>query len=106
MNQMARFTATPHTDALIDLALSEDIGCGDATGDALIPFGAIAEMNLVAREALVLCGQPVVDRIIQRFGPFVEVEWAGADGQALQSGERIAELRALLSSCSFLREPC
>ena len=103
MNQKARFTATPHTDALIDLALSEDIGCGDATGDALIPFGAIAEMNLVARETLVLCGQPVVDRVIQRFGPtFVEVEWAGTDGQVLQSGERIATLRGLLSELLIL----
>ena len=69
MTTKIRFTPSPQLDALIDLALAEDIGCGDATGDALIPMGVTARMEFIAREALVLCGQPVVERVLHRYGP-------------------------------------
>jgi nicotinate-nucleotide pyrophosphorylase (carboxylating) len=103
MSQTARFTPTPQVDTLIDLALSEDIGCGDATSDALIPIGALAKMSLVCREDIVLCGVPVVMRVIQRFGPMhVHVDWAAEDGQRLVAGSIIGTMRGLLSEMLIL----
>jgi len=103
MSQVVRFTPTPQVDTLIDLALSEDIGCGDATSDALIPIGATAKMELQCREELVLCGRPLVMRVIQRFGPtHVQVDWAAEDGQKLAPGTVIGTMRGLLSEMLIL----
>ncbi len=100
---MIRFTPSPLIDALIDIALSEDIGCGDATADALIPIGAAATMNIVAREPLVLCGQPIVERIIARFGPrHVELKWSCDEGAPLQAGGEVAVLRGELAELLVL----
>ncbi len=42
------------------VALAEDIGSGDLTA-ALVAADEIVGATIVAREALVLCGQPWVD---------------------------------------------
>lgn len=103
MSALIRFTPTPQLDALIDLALSEDIGCGDATGDALIPLGATAKMEIVAREALVLCGQPVLERVLHRYGPMsLRFEWSVEEGQHVSAGRRMAVLHGLLSEMLLL----
>ncbi len=100
---MIRFTPNPLVDTLIDLALAEDIGCGDATGDALIPPDARARMTLVAREALVLCGVPVVERVIARFGATsVEIQWTSREGERLSAGAEIGQLHGLLSELLVL----
>ena len=100
---MIRFTPTPHVDTLIDLALAEDIGCGDATADALIPIGQMATMNLVARENIVVCGQPIVDRVLMRFGPLaMNIEWNEADGAEVDAGTVLARVSGLLSEMLIL----
>ena len=100
---MIRFTPNPLVDSLIDLALAEDIGCGDATADALIPPEARARMTLIAREALVLCGRPVVERVIGRFGATsIEVNWRCAEGETVAAGTEIGQLTGLLSELLVL----
>ena len=103
MDTSIRFTPTPQLDALIDLALAEDIGCGDATGDALIPLGTTARMELVARESLVLCGQPVVERVLHRYGPLsLRINWLSEEGQHVSAGTRIGLVQGLLSEMLLL----
>ena len=70
MTTKIRFTPSPQLDALIDLALAEDIGCGDATGDALIPMGVTARMEFIAREALVLAVSPLSREFSTDMDPF------------------------------------
>ncbi|MEE2789627.1 MAG: carboxylating nicotinate-nucleotide diphosphorylase [Myxococcota bacterium] len=95
---MTRFTPTPHLDTLIDLALSEDIGCGDATVDALIPMGTTAQMTLVAREQLILCGRPIVDRVIERYRPLsLRFDWDRHDGELIAAGDTLCRVSGLLS---------
>lgn len=96
MSDLPEFTPTPHLDILIDLALAEDLGCGDPTG-ALIAADAQAEMVIEARESLVFCGAPVVERVLWRFGPGApSVVWGVAEGARVEAGAVIGRLRGRL----------
>lgn len=100
---MISLTPTPHLDALLDLALAEDLGIGDATADTLIPPERTARMALIAREALVLCGVPVVERLLWRFGPGAPaIEWHAADGDAVDAGTVVGHLSGPLRTLLVL----
>ena len=82
---------TPHLDALIDLALAEDLGQGDVTTEITVAPAARGQAELEARQALVLCGRPVVERVLQRFGPGAPaVVWQFDDGMRLEAGAVVA----------------
>src|SRR5437867_2533805 len=70
---------TPGMDTLLALALEEDLGRGDATTAATVPPGTLASGVILAKEALVLCGMPVVERVFARVSPAVEVSPCAAD---------------------------
>ena len=98
---MHAFTPTPHLDALLDLTLAEDLGTGDATA-ALVPAHTHARAEIQAREVLVLCGAPVVERLLWRFGPGAPaVHWLCADGERVTKdtvvGHLEGDLRAMLT---------
>jgi nicotinate-nucleotide pyrophosphorylase (carboxylating) len=84
---------TPAVETLIALALEEDLGRGDVTSAALIDPEVLAEADLVAREALVLAGLPVLEAVFRRVDPAVVVQPRSADGQAVAAGAVIASLR-------------
>ncbi len=70
----------PNLDALIAVALAEDLRTGDVTSEALIPADATGRARIEARHRLVLCGQPLVQRLLERWGPGVEVSWCAEEG--------------------------
>jgi nicotinate-nucleotide pyrophosphorylase (carboxylating) len=95
----------PHVTALIDLALREDVGAGDRTSEALVPPGSPVRGRLRAKEPLIVCGLPLLERVFQKLGEtrvFVDAKEgarAGAgqvlatidgDARALLAGERVA----------------
>lgn len=91
----------PSIDALIDLALAEDVGLGDVTSDALLPPDQRGLAVLEARERVVFCGRPVIDRLLQRWsGERVGATWAVEDGARVEAGDVLVRLegsvRALL----------
>jgi nicotinate-nucleotide pyrophosphorylase (carboxylating) len=103
---MTVFTPTPHVDALIELALAEDIGCGDVTGEALIPAMATAEMVLLAKSDMLFCGAPIVDRLLWRYGPMAPtVKWAANEGDRVEAGTVLARLRGLLQHMLIVERP-
>jgi nicotinate-nucleotide pyrophosphorylase (carboxylating) len=55
-------------DALLKTALMEDIGAGDITSDLVIPEHAESEMVFAAREPLVVCGLPILQRLFELGG--------------------------------------
>jgi len=82
---------TPHLDALIDLALAEDIGQGDVTSELTVPAGTRGIAVLEARQRLVLCGRPVVERLLARFGPSAPAaRFAAEDGAVVEAGRPVA----------------
>lgn len=103
---MPNFTPTPHVDLLLDLALAEDIGCGDATSDALIPIEAHGRLGLVAREPLILCGIPVVERLLWRYGPIAPtVAWRAKDGDVLAAGTVFGVMQGRMHDLLIIERP-
>ena len=95
----------PHVAALIDLALAEDLGAGDRTSEALVPAFARARGRLRAKQALVVCGLPLLERVFRRLGdvrgsaeadegalaaPLQVLATLEGPARALLAGERVA----------------
>jgi len=81
----------PHVGALLDLALAEDLGRGDRTSEALIPADARARGRVRAKQALVVCGLPLLELLFRRIGP-VTVALAAAEGTRAVPGQVLATL--------------
>jgi len=91
-------------EALIRLALEEDVGSGDLTTDAIVPPDAAGSAVILAKQRLVLCGHAAAAAVFDAFGAtytplraegeHVErgVEVARVDGplRGLLTGERVA----------------
>lgn len=102
---MHAFTPSPHLDTLLDLALAEDIGCGDYTG-ALVPSDAVARIELIAREALVFCGAPVAERLLWRYGPGAPtVSWQVQEGEQVVAGTVVGHLEGALRAGLVVERP-
>jgi nicotinate-nucleotide pyrophosphorylase (carboxylating) len=86
--------------ALIDLALAEDVGAGDRTSEAVVPPTARARGRLLAKQSLVVCGLPLLERIFAHFGA-VTITLNAAEGARVERGRVVAMLegpaRALLA---------
>src|SRR5439155_1135530 len=81
----------PRVGALIDLALAEDLGVGDRTSEALVPAGTRARGRVRAKQALVVCGLPLLDRVFRRLGD-VSVSVEAAEGALAAPGQVLATL--------------
>jgi nicotinate-nucleotide pyrophosphorylase (carboxylating) len=90
----------PRIAAILDLALAEDVGTGDRTSEALVPPDTRARGRLRAKQRLVVCGLPLVERVFARLGD-VHVMLDAKDGDMAQPGQVLATLdgsaRALLA---------
>jgi nicotinate-nucleotide pyrophosphorylase (carboxylating) len=91
---------TPQAERLIDLALEEDLGLGDATSEATIEAGAEGEGRFLAKEDLVLAGTAVAVRVFERLGAACRFD--RAEGARVARGEWLGTaagpLRALLAA--------
>lgn len=81
-------------------ALAEDVGDGDLTA-SLIDNDAIVGATIIAREPLVLAGQPWVDEVFSQLDENVIVDWYVGDSQHAEADDVICKLvgpaRALLT---------
>ncbi len=81
-------------------ALKEDIGSGDRTA-GLIPETSISVVNLLCREAAVICGAAWYDEIFRQLDPGIEIHWHASDSNQVAADTIIACLqgntRALLT---------
>ena len=84
---------TPAVQRILDLALEEDVGRGDATTAAVIDETQEAEAEIVSRERAVVCGLGVVEAVFTRFDWRTRVRIKVADGDRVQPGETVATIR-------------
>jgi nicotinate-nucleotide pyrophosphorylase (carboxylating) len=88
-------------DALIDLALKEDISTGDVTNGILIPPDLKAHAILLAKSDGILAGADIAKRVFRRLDPAVRFKTLVNDGSTLKPGDVIAEIsgkaRAILT---------
>jgi nicotinate-nucleotide pyrophosphorylase (carboxylating) len=74
------FPASADVDAIIRLALAEDVGRGDLTTEATISPGAQATADLLQKAPGVVCGLPVVEAVFARLDPRVQVTRQAEEG--------------------------
>lgn len=72
---------------IVDLALSEDLGHGDVTSEALIPPELEGKATLLVKADGVLAGLEVAQRVFQRVDPSLKVEPRLKDGTPVKRGD-------------------
>ena len=70
-------------DRVVDAALAEDVGSGDATTLALVPADARCRAELLLEEAGVVCGLPVAAAVFRALDPSVTIDVMLEDGTAV-----------------------
>ena len=78
--------------ATVTAALAEDLGGGDVTAQ-LIPSATAGSGLVITRQDGVFCGRPWVDELARRFAGDLAVDWRVADGDDIQAGQALFELR-------------
>ncbi|ABM62806.1 carboxylating nicotinate-nucleotide diphosphorylase [Halorhodospira halophila] len=73
-------------------ALAEDVGGGDLTA-GLVPASGVAEGQVVAREAAVLCGTAWFDEVFRQLDRGVGVRWLCSDGEAVEPGAVVCRIQ-------------
>jgi nicotinate-nucleotide pyrophosphorylase (carboxylating) len=74
------FPASAALQAIIDLALAEDVGRGDLTTEATVDSATIASAEIFQKAPGVVCGLPVVAAVFERVDARVKVEPLAAEG--------------------------
>jgi quinolinate synthase len=77
-------------EPLIELAIAEDVGPGDATSEATLAAGAVLCGRIVAKSAGVVAGLPVAAALFQRVDQNIEFSAEVDDGQVVVPGELVA----------------
>ena len=72
----------------VSAALAEDLGTGDITAELIDP-SASAEAIVVAREPLIMAGQPWVDEVYRQIDDSVSVEWLFNDGDHIDAESEV-----------------
>ncbi len=80
-------------DAMIDIALKEDIGEVDITTEITIPAGVNAIGEFAAKDEGIICGLPVAKRIFEKLDREVKVYLRKKDGQVMQHGDVLATVK-------------
>jgi len=84
---------TPAVQRVLDLALEEDVGRGDATTTAVIEETQEAEADIVVREKAVICGLGVLEAVFTRFDWRTRVRMKISDGDPAAPGTVVASVR-------------
>lgn len=81
-------------EALIDLAIEEDIASGDISTDAIIPVESKAAALMTAKADGVISGLEVIRKVYERFEDDFEWKPFVKDGDKVRKGDKILEIKA------------
>lgn len=76
----------------IRTALEEDLNHGDVSAAAVVPAGAQATVELIAKQEGVIAGLDVFERTFRLLDPAVQVERLVADGSRVEVGQLLARI--------------
>jgi nicotinate-nucleotide pyrophosphorylase (carboxylating) len=82
-----------YVQRLVQTALEEDIGAGDATVLATIPARACGTARVVAREDLVCAGLPMAEKVFRALDPDMKMDLRVRDGDWVSKGTVLLHLR-------------
>src|SRR6202140_694099 len=76
----------------VDIALAEDVGNGDLTSLFFIPETGVSKGRVFAKEACIIAGLEVVQRVYRKLDPRLELLILKQDGSVVKPGETVIEL--------------
>lgn len=76
----------------VRLALTEDVGSGDASA-ALLPAEKQFSAHIISREHMVLCGQAWANEVFAQLSNQVNIEWQVTDGDLLEADQQVCTLQ-------------
>jgi nicotinate-nucleotide pyrophosphorylase (carboxylating) len=85
-------------DALIDMALAEDLSSGDLTTQACVSADTRAVAEAITRHEMVVCGGDLFRRTFERIDPSTTVERLHEDGAEVGGGEVLWRVHGLARS--------
>ena len=77
----------PLVEELIELAVREDIGCGDHPSLASTPAEAAGRMKLLVKESGIIAGVEVAEMVFRRLDPEARLEILIPDGTPVEVGD-------------------
>jgi len=112
MNASGALPPVESWEWLVDAALREDIGSGDATSRALLHPSESGRGSIVARHPIVVAGLPIAQLVFERC--FARLEFAVDDGERVEAGAALAHvsgaatalLTAERTALNFLQRLC
>ena len=90
MRLINKIKLSEEAENIIDIALAEDISCGDITSEILIPPKLEAKAHILAKEEGVLAGGDVVRLVFLKVDPELVVELLIQDGERVKPGDIVA----------------
>lgn len=81
-------------DPLILLALKEDVTSEDITTNAVIKAGSRGQVDLIAKEAGIIAGMDVYQRVFELLDETAQLEKHVNDGDIVKPGDLLAEVAA------------
>lgn len=83
----------PEVDAVLELALREDIGSGDVTTESIVPEDAVLTGELCAKGTGVISGIGLCGAVFRKLDPDCEWEEMVCDGERVSPGDTLARVR-------------
>ncbi len=77
---------------LVEAALDEDIGLGDATTRAIVSPRAMGEARVIAKAAGRIAGLPVVPLVFESLGAAVTIRFEKSDGDRVSPGDEVLQI--------------
>jgi nicotinate-nucleotide pyrophosphorylase (carboxylating) len=77
---------------LIELAIAEDIGPGDATSEAVLPADLTLRGRITAKGRGIIAGLPVAEAVFSRVDPTLRFTAHVHDGDSVHPGDQVAEV--------------
>lgn len=74
---------------LVTLALEEDLGDGDHTSLATVPFNAVGEAVMYAKQSGILSGMEVAKEVFKQVDKEIYVDILMADGSKIKVGDKV-----------------
>jgi nicotinate-nucleotide pyrophosphorylase (carboxylating) len=90
-----------YVSELVQRALAEDVGSGDATVLATIPASAIGHAHILTKQDVVVAGLPLAKAVLRTLDPAMQIEFRTQDGDRVAKGNDLLHLdgsaRAILT---------
>ena len=80
--------------SIIRLSLQEDLSFGDITTELLIPKDSFSNAMIIAKEDLIVCGIPIIEKIFNEYGSELDITNVQKEGKKVKKGEVICEIKS------------